>query len=176
MECDAIRIASASSHTCCSAKRACLPWTAWVGTSHPKTASFHTCSDISNIFPPAKSWLHKLGNWVQIWWKMMKNVTWPFKFYFLKTSPKASSLRRRRIDAQLCFQFPPENQHILIPSTSWHLRLPETFKFQHVYQHFLRDLAAASLSRISRHRQHFDCGLTSWDPQVKLDLDAMFGN
>lgn len=126
MECDAIRIASASSHTCCSAKRACLPWTAWVGTSHPKTPSFHTCSDISNIFPPAKSWLHKLGNWVQIWWKMMKKVTWPFKFYFLKTSPKASSLRRRRIDAQLCFQFPPENQHILIPYLfdTWNLQIP----------------------------------------------------
>lgn len=55
------------------------------------------------------------------WWKKIKKVAWPFKFYFLKTSPKASSLRRRRIDAQLCFQFPPENQHILIPSTFWHL-------------------------------------------------------
>ena len=116
-------------------------------------------------------------------WKLSSNLVkddekcyLTVQILFSETSPKASSLRRRRIDAQLCFQFPPENQHILIPSTSWHLRLPETFKFQHVYQHFLRDLAAASLSRISRHRQHFDCGLTSWDPQVKLDLGAMFGN
>ena len=65
---------------------------------HRVSIQFH----IFPKFPPAKSWLQN--------------------FDFLKTAPKAGSLRRRRIDAQLCFQFPPENQHIRIRCTFSNLR------------------------------------------------------